>query len=169
MTNVLNWIVLAIAWLTLNAVLIVKCQQGICILGSGVCQLFRWTKASKWFGTFAAVDLGRIIRNLPAVWAVALRVLRIFVPKTMLGVQGIAWAITGTGLGIGIGGAIASSGCAPKNTFGAQCPANAICDKVDFGTGAVTVCLSPGDLAKVQAAAARSRAATKTPPDGGTP
>ncbi len=48
--------------------------------------------------------------------------------------------------------------CAPKNTIGATCPTNAICDKVDFGTGAITVCLSPNDLEQVKAAATRSRA-----------
>lgn len=166
--TVIQWITLAIAWLGMNLVLLVKLQQGICIVGSGLCQLFGWTKASKWFGTFAAVDLGRIVRNLPAVWAFALRIVRVFLPKpTLLGLHFTAWALTGAGLGIGIGAGIATSSCAPKNTIGATCPANAICDRVDFGAGAITVCLSPSDLAQVQAAAARSRAATKTTPDGG--
>ena len=166
MTNVLNWISLAIAWLMLNLVLIAKFQQGLCIAGSAVCQLFGWTKASKWFGTFALVDLGRIIRVLPIVWGFVKPLLTKFRP-TITGLMFAHWAIIGTALGMGVGGALSS--CAPKNTFGAQCPANAICDKVDFGTGAVTVCLSPSDLAQLQAAAARTRAATKAAPDGGAP
>lgn len=52
-----------------------------------------------------------------------------------------------------------AEGCSGiKNTVGATCPANAICDKVDFGAGAITVCLSPNDLEQVKAAATRSRA-----------
>ena len=158
MTTVLDWISLAIAWLMLNAVLLVKFQQAICIAGSAVCELFHWTKASKWFGTFALVDLGRIIRAMGTMWPA----LRGLLGKTT---SISAWAIT-TAIAL-TASVIGGQSCAPKNTFGAQCPANAICDKVDFGTGAVTICLSPSDLTKVQAAAARSRAATKASPDGG--
>ncbi|VVB55278.1 Uncharacterised protein [uncultured archaeon] len=45
-----------------------------------------------------------------------------------------------------------------KNTIGATCPANAVCDQVDFGYGVFTACLSPSDMPKLQAAAAQSRA-----------
>lgn len=55
-----------------------------------------------------------------------------------------------------IGGMIQLA-CTPKNTVGAVCPTNAICDKVDFGVGAITVCLSPEDLIKLQAVAAQQR------------
>jgi len=166
--TVINWITVAIAWLGVNLVLLVKLQQGICMVGAGVCQLFKWTTASKWFGTFAAVDTGRIIRKLPIVWALMQAVLARFFKPTITSLYFGAWCLTGTGLGIGIGAGLATSSCAPKNTIGATCPANAICDKIDFGYGAITVCLSPGDLAKVQAGAARSRAALKSSPDGGT-
>ena len=46
-----------------------------------------------------------------------------------------------------------------KNTPGAKCPDNAICDQVDFGAGAVTVCVStPAILAQVKQGAAELRA-----------
>jgi hypothetical protein len=161
----MQWITLIITWLTVNVVLLVKLQQAICMIGSAVCQLFGWTKVSKWFGTFAAIDFGRIIRKLPIVWAfVRPLIARWFgIGAALLNVHMTLFALAMCA------GLAAAASCAPKNTIGATCPANAICDKVDFGAGAITVCLSPGDLAILQAAAARSRAAMKTPPDGGTP
>jgi hypothetical protein len=67
--------------------------------------------------------------------------------------QIILFAVFGVPAAIGL-----AESCAPKNTIGATCPTNAICDKVDFGLGAITVCLSPNDLEQVKAAATRSRA-----------
>lgn len=54
---------------------------------------------------------------------------------------------------------LSSTGCSNiKNTPGAQCPPNGYCDRVDFGAGAVTVCVSSSaELAQLKNDAAALR------------
>jgi hypothetical protein len=46
-----------------NITLVVAIQQGAFSALSAICELFKWTTASKIFGTLTSLDLGRILRT----------------------------------------------------------------------------------------------------------
>lgn len=53
-----------IQYISDNLAAIILIWQSLFIALSGACELFGWTKLSKFFGTTAALDLGRVLRYL---------------------------------------------------------------------------------------------------------
>jgi hypothetical protein len=51
-----------INFIVANSAAIISIQQGLCVLGAAIFQMLGKPAVSKWFGTFAAFDLGRVIR-----------------------------------------------------------------------------------------------------------